>query len=493
MESLIATNLKISLPQTQLTQRRKAVMCGLALCLLLTLAPILNLHVFDVLDDVAPYARDVCTLAGSFFALAVALVARTRPKWVSPNMLFALMIAFFVVGCAGTSLGIANDFAPVVYVCASLSSIARAFAFMLVAVALSRMEQRLWRRALMHGFLTSCVLGALVYLLPPFVNIVLSYLLVAVAACLTVPMAKTVFDHQAQSDAPQDVEVTRPNTFLPLSAKLFWCLLLFALALGYSLRLGDTDGTPSSYAIAFAVILFLYVGMLVLKKPFPADILVRISAIVIIAGFLSVLLFETDVSRIPNAIIGSGYIVFEMVSWIVLVSVACKNPLDAIPVIAWGRGIISLGVTIGAQVGNLTNWLSQATSLGVSVVTCVFVLLFCAYDMFVLHFFSFDETIHDLVPLKEVALSPKVLEAQVQDNVSLIDRRCQAIGGSCGLTPKETEVFTMLAKGRNSAFIQEKLVVSKNTVKTHVKHIYQKLDIHSHQELIDFVESYTDK
>ena len=178
--------------------------------------------------------------------------------------------------------------------------------------------------------------------------------------------------------------------------------------------------------------------MLVLKKPFPADILVRISAIVIIAGFLSVLLFETGVSRIPNAIIGSGYIVFEMVSWIVLVSVACKNPLDAIPVIAWGRGIISLGVTVGAQVGNLTNWLSQATNLGVSVVTCVFVLLFCAYDMFVLHFFSFDETIHDLVPLKEVALSPKVLEAQAQDDVSLIDRRCQAIGGSCGLTPKET-------------------------------------------------------
>lgn len=60
--------------------------------------------------------------------------------------------------------------------------------------------------------------------------------------------------------------------------------------------------------------MFLYVGMLVLKKPFPADILVRISAIVIIAGFLSVLLFETGVSRIPNAIIGSGYIVFEMVS-----------------------------------------------------------------------------------------------------------------------------------------------------------------------------------
>lgn len=195
MESLIAKNLKISLPQTQLTQRRKAVMCGLALCLLLLVAPILNLHVFDILDGVAPCARDVCTLAGSFFALAVALVARTRPKWVSPNALFALMAAFFVVGCAGTSLGIANGSAPAVYVCASLSSIVRAFVFVLVAVALSRMEQRLWRRALMHGFLTSCVLGALVYLLPMLVNLTLSYLFVAAAACLTIPMARTVFDH----------------------------------------------------------------------------------------------------------------------------------------------------------------------------------------------------------------------------------------------------------------------------------------------------------
>ncbi len=31
-------------------------------------------------------------------------------------------------------------------------------------------------------------------------------------------------------------------------------------------------------------------------------------------------------------------------------------------------------------------------------------------------------------------------------------------------------------------------MVSRNTVKAHVKHIYAKLDIHSHQDLIDLVE-----
>ena len=46
----------------------------------------------------------------------------------------------------------------------------------------------------------------------------------------------------------------------------------------------------------------------------------------------------------------------------------------------------------------------------------------------------------------------------------------------------------MLARGRDSFYIQEQLTVSRNTVKAHVKHIYAKLDIHTHQELLDIVE-----
>ena len=46
----------------------------------------------------------------------------------------------------------------------------------------------------------------------------------------------------------------------------------------------------------------------------------------------------------------------------------------------------------------------------------------------------------------------------------------------------------MLARGRNREYIEEHLGVSRNTVKAHVKHIYAKLGIHSHQELLDLVE-----
>lgn len=56
------------------------------------------------------------------------------------------------------------------------------------------------------------------------------------------------------------------------------------------------------------------------------------------------------------------------------------------------------------------------------------------------------------------------------------------------LSPRQTEIFIYLARGRNVQFIREKLVLSTPTVKSHVYSIYQKMDIHSHQELIDMVE-----
>lgn len=53
---------------------------------------------------------------------------------------------------------------------------------------------------------------------------------------------------------------------------------------------------------------------------------------------------------------------------------------------------------------------------------------------------------------------------------------------------RETEIMTLFAKGRNLAYIQEQLCLSKSTVSTHRQHIYQKLGVHSSQEMIDLIQ-----
>ena len=59
-----------------------------------------------------------------------------------------------------------------------------------------------------------------------------------------------------------------------------------------------------------------------------------------------------------------------------------------------------------------------------------------------------------------------------------------------GLSAREAEVAELIARGNTVAHIAELLFVSENTVRTHSKHIYTKLDVHKRQELIDLVERF---
>lgn len=54
------------------------------------------------------------------------------------------------------------------------------------------------------------------------------------------------------------------------------------------------------------------------------------------------------------------------------------------------------------------------------------------------------------------------------------------------LTPREREILTLIAQGMSNTEIAEALTLSINTVKTHRLHIYQKLELHSRAELIDY-------
>ena len=53
-----------------------------------------------------------------------------------------------------------------------------------------------------------------------------------------------------------------------------------------------------------------------------------------------------------------------------------------------------------------------------------------------------------------------------------------------GLTVRESDVLSLIAKGFNFAEIARLLTISPHTVTTHVKKIYQKLAVHSRGEAV---------
>ena len=79
------------------------------------------------------------------------------------------------------------------------------------------------------------------------------------------------------------------------------------------------------------------------------------------------------------------------------------------------------------------------------------------------------------------------------DNSPYLDRISKQIAlvkADYGLSSREAEVAELIARGDTVARIAETLFVSENTVRTHSKRIYAKLDIHKKQQLRDLVDSY---
>lgn len=69
-----------------------------------------------------------------------------------------------------------------------------------------------------------------------------------------------------------------------------------------------------------------------------------------------------------------------------------------------------------------------------------------------------------------------------------LDRALGAAARLYPLTQRELDIARLLAQGRSKSVIGEKLGLSESTVRTHGRHLYAKLDVHSRQQLIDLLE-----
>ncbi len=93
----------------------------------------------------------------------------------------------------------------------------------------------------------------------------------------------------------------------------------------------------------------------------------------------------------------------------------------------------------------------------------------------------------ELVSLKSHEGAAATKETDAPDRIAAQAARLQE---HFRLSAREAEVMELLARGNSVARIADVLVVSENTIRTHSKHIYAKLDIHKRQELVDLIESF---
>lgn len=197
------------------------------------------------------------------------------------------------------------------------------------------------------------------------------------------------------------------------------------------------------------VLLFLVLGSLLLPTP----LIYPISAVA------------------PYAINAASFQCFGIMAWVLICGTCHQYPTASVRTFSLIRAGWTFGPIVGLLIGR---FVVHYTPFGLAeVFACALVGgLFAMFTTM-----TFTE--------RDLAFAVNLLPT---DKKRRFTDKCLAVATRCGLSERETEIMTLFAKGRNLAYIQEQLCLSKSTVSTHRQHIYQKLGVHSSQEMIDLIQ-----
>lgn len=444
---------------------------------------LMNRSLFPLFDEVFTYARDISITCSALVSIALGLISLGRPAVLGGKRLFIAMLVLWTFGVAGilAGLGLRAPLLLVLGACLFVTSRGwTSISANLAAVSLPAPQAVV---AIAFGAVFAQLFDLLVRIALPWqACAVLLVALVPVCLACTYRRAGALADEIAAGPAAAELSVTRPASYLPLTSNLYVCIILVQVAFGFALRFGEVAGVPSFGNLGLAFVGVLALVSLALCGRFIADEIVNVSLLALTAGFLLVIAGGSSNVTLANGLLTVGTCVFGVALNSTLVALAARNPLASLSIMGWGQGVSGLATTLGALLGTTANRIEltaghQRLALFVSLI----LLLLVAYMLFSLRGFSLRATIEGVVPPEpDVEVLPSAEE--------VFAGRCAQVAAAHQLTPREAEVFEMLARGRNREYIEECLCVSRNTVKAHVKHIYAKFDIHSHQELIDLVE-----
>ena len=180
--------------------------------------------------------------------------------------------------------------------------------------------------------------------------------------------------------------------------------------------------------------------------------------------------------------------------------ISFKFGLSSIRAFGIAQGIYFVGSTLGWLVGaGIAPFYGQvqvqtALAVAMAVVTVImFFVVFTEADVRRLLEESADESPEHIPETVVVGAPPACKQAGVPPTqvgapeAVIVDDLSRARDEHYGLSARELEVLELFAQGRSANWIADHLVISKNTVRTHLRNSYGKLDVHSRQELLDFL------
>jgi DNA-binding CsgD family transcriptional regulator len=319
-----------------------------------------------------------------------------------------------------------------------------------------------------------------------------------IAIVLIVPWLALLFIMRQNPVIPKEDKANANQT--PISRtfpfKLIFLIILFYIAGGLMFKLVETKYVFAGFFwisnISYMVVVILAGSAVYFIEELDLRLLYRPVLPMLAAGFILFPFLNENYAIISFLFLQAGFALFDMYTWLVIVYIA-RGYSRPLPVLGLGMFWITLAMFAGNLIFTILvaliplNRPVDTLAIIAGLVTLLAVFVFQDKK----ETFGGWETSGDLSDDEiKTGLSETVPLIPAEENPMATFQQpvYQELIQSYDLTARETEILFLILKGRNNPFIREKLNISLNTLKFHLRNIYRKLAVNNRQELLSLFD-----
>ena len=252
----------------------------------------------------------------------------------------------------------------------------------------------------------------------------------------------------------------------PRKLAIWMAVYSFAYGLAQSQLTTSTFGPHSSPGV-LAIGAFVFFGVALRKRKFDFSAIFHVALPLAVAAFLFVPVVGNFNQTFTALCIAAAYTACSILLMIILTNMCYRQGISALWLFCIERSVRMIFNALGREARDPILELSIGIDSSIILLT--------------------ERSITAQWGIGIKTSDAKRAEEIVRED--LLKNRSREIALNYRLSLREEEILTLLAQRKRNTAIASELFISEQTVKTHIRNLYKKLDVHSRDELFDLVEN----
>jgi DNA-binding CsgD family transcriptional regulator len=263
---------------------------------------------------------------------------------------------------------------------------------------------------------------------------------------------------------------------------------VFTLTFGFILQLDIINGLEYAQTVVSGLANFgvALLGIIVIlafnQRQLNSDFITPIAA-VLLATILLYRFLDNSNDYLSGAMTTTFIMFYGVLIWLILIPEAHERKLSAFFLLGLVLGIDRICILSGRYLAGQLSPLIGADSSAAFTGAIWLLTILLAYIFYSHRRSAKIEALAETEQLEELELQV------IQDSQQHEDCLIETLRDKYSLSKREAEIICDFRSGRSARRIAEAQVLSEHTVKTHIRRVYGKMNIHSKQQLIDLFET----